>query len=823
MYRHYLLVALQGLKRQPAISSIKIMSLAIGLACSILVIMHVQYIYSFDKHFPGWQHTYRLVSSFGIDQRIDTSLSSNAIAPQLLLDYPQIQHIAKTQQGSAIFSRGDSYIVSDFTWVDPAIVQIFGFEFINGDAETSLDQPNSIVLSESASRKYFQNENPIGQTLTMDNKLELKVTGVIRDLPENSSTKVEMLIPAAAGRQLHGQDFMADNFWMAFSSITYLSIPDSDDAAYISADLPGFVQRNLPEDQKAFANRSELALYLEPLSDVYLSPRLPDLTEADNSKVLMLAGLSIFAVLILMTSCINFANLSLTQTQQRGKEVGIRMSIGAKHGQVIWQFLFEALVLTLIAFLIALFLIWLAIPVYTTFTGTNFTAASVLRTDSVAVLLAFVIVMGILSGIVPAFALSRFKPASIIRGTVGNNGGLSRMLRPLVTVVQFSFASALIMLALAIMQQISYLNSMDLGFDKSNLVIVDNGLDGTVPDGFDYEPLINDLRREPGILFVGKSLTAPPITGNFNPWRRPNFPPNESRPATWTVVDADFVDTLQLKLLAGRSFQKEFATDFSPFPLGASSPPQNENEFPSLVITRSAVRYFDFESAEDALNQALMVGPFTFKIIGVIEDYKLGGDLEDPLKENSILRATRDPLGVLWIRIDNAAQIDKVLTRIDAIWARHRPDVPISRTLFDQKFNSLVLTRTKGISTAAIFASIITILIAASGLYALAHYSTTRRTKEVGIRKVLGATSKSVIGLLTWDFLKPVIVACIGGALMGYFAIHHFIQQYTARTEISSLLYLLVAAGAVSIATLTVSLHCYNVASMKPVQSLRVE
>ena len=195
----------------------------------------------------------------------------------------------------------------------------------------------------------------------------------------------------------------------------------------------------------------------------------------------------------------------------------------------------------------------------------------------------------------------------------------------------------------------------------------------------------------------------------------------------------------------------------------------------------------------------------------------------DPLKENSILNATRGPLGVLWIRIDNAAQIDEVLTRIDAIWARHRPGVPINRTLFDQKFNSLVLTQTKGISTAAIFASIITILIAASGLYALAHYSTTRRTKEVGIRKVLGATSKSVIGLLTWDFLKPVVVACICGALMGYFAIHYFIQQYTARTEISSLLYLLVAAGAVSIATLTVSLHCYKVASMKPVQSLRVD
>jgi putative ABC transport system permease protein len=826
MFANYFLIALQGLRKQPVFSVIKILSLAIGLGCSILVIMHVQYTYSFDKHIDNWQNSYRLVTSITTDQRMDLGISSDAYAPQLELDYVDaIAQIARIRQGNAFFSRGDDSSANPLIWAEPDIIDIFDLEFTSGDPAAALGEPNVVALSESVAEKYFPGEDPLGQTLTMDDQVDLRVTGVYRDVPENTHIEFPMLVSAETGRQRFGEFFMGGNAWVGFGgTLTYLTIPEPVDAQRIQNDMAAFVERNLPDQQRQFAGQAELTLALEPLADVYLSPRI-GFGGGENTRTQVLAGLSIFAVLILLTSCINFANLSLSQVQQRAREIGVRKTLGAKRGQIVWQFLAESLLLTLIALLIALPAIYFAIPAYTTLTDTGFTLATAMQNNSVLLLVAFVLATGILSGILPAFALSRFEPASIIHG-ITLRGRISQWARSGVTVIQFGFSTALIIFAVAITLQINFLNTMAIGFNKDNLVVLDSTYSALDPEAFDYDALVNELRQHPGILAIGKSNAPPPNTGGYNPWRIPSFAPNEFRPVSHYVVDAGYADAMQFEVLAGRTFSAEYATDFQPQQVPGQQLTPEDAGVSGIVITRYAVSNFGFDSPEAALDEIFLFGnpenPFQYRVIGVIEDFRLSGGLEDTLRSTSILRATEGPLRVLLIRIE-PNQLASALDHIDTVWSRHRPDVAVNRTFYDQTFGDIIYNQTNGISKASLFASVITIIISAFGLYALAFYSSQRRTKEVGIRKVLGATSKTIVRLLTWDFVKPVLVACVLACGAGYFAIGVYFEQFSSQVSVSPVVYLGVTLGTIVLAILTVAIQCYRAANADPVESLRYE
>lgn len=832
MFSNYLLIAWFNLKRQPGFSAIKVLSLAIGLACSILVIMHVQYSYSFDRHFPNNENIYRLVTGLTTDQRIEFDGSSDANAPQMRIDYAEeMPYIAKIRPSRGFFGRGDDSAANEYHWAEPDLIDIFSLQFISGDRATALDEPNSVVLNETAAAKYFPDEDPLGQTLTLDDQIPLRVTGVMRDLPPNTHMKLEILVSVATGRQLFGENFMGGTAWVGFGGTqTYLTIPSLADAERINADMPKFIERNVPEQQRSFAASNELTLSLQPLLNIYLDARAGFGATSNRPKVLL--GLAIFAVLILLTSCINFANLSLAQVQQRHKEIGVRKTLGAKRHQIVIQFLFESMLLTAVALVLVLPTVYFVLPAYTNLTSTDFTVASALQAGGIWLLPLFVVAVGALSGLLPALALSRFEPVSIIKG-LAVRGRMSTYLRSTVTVVQFGFSTALILLAVAINLQIKHLNTMDLGFNKNNLIVMDSTYNPRDPENFDYTAMINELREHPGILAIGRSGAMPPATGPYNPWRLPSFAPEEFRPVSHNVVDVGYFDAMQFKLLAGRWFSEDYTTDFiktAPPPPGAPPPtPPAEPPVASVVITRYAVSNFGYASPEEALDQIFMIGAGgpgapapTFRVIGVIEDFRQSGGLEDVLRSTSILRATLDPMRVLLVRVA-PDQMDSALAHIDEVWKRHRPDVPSTRTFFDQTFNDLVVEQTNGISTAANFASVITVIISAMGLYALAFYSTARRTKEVGIRKVMGATSKKIVGLLTWDFLKPVLVACVLAGIAGYYVIGRYFGQFSSRADVPFWVYLAVALGTALVAVLTVAFQCYRAANSDPVKSLRYE
>ncbi|MDP2284508.1 MAG: ABC transporter permease, partial [Pseudohongiella sp.] len=611
MFYNYLLVALRNLKKQPGFAAIKVLSLSLGLVCSLLVLMHVQYTSSYDKHFENWQNIYRVVTSLTTDQRIESSWIAEGIYNPLVQDYGQIEQSAKINNTpSGLFAHGDISAPNVYTWVDPEFLQIFSFDFIQGDVTTALTDPNTVVLTERAATKYFGPEDPLGKILTFDNQADLRVTGVIRDLPSNTHFAIEIMIGSPTGRQIFGETFMNSPAWAGFGgTMAYVVISDPASVEAIRADCPAFIERNVPDAQRDFLMGMEPVLDLEPLASIHLSPR-QGFSTPDNSRSLVLAALVTFASLILLSSCINFSNLSLSQMQQRGKETGVRKTLGATRADLLTQFLVESMLLTLIALLVALPVVYFSIGPYTALTGTGFTFGSMFGSSQVVIIVFFVLLTGILSGLIPALRMSKFAPTAAISGK-RDGGKTSRLIRAGLTVVQFTFAVVLVILAIGITLQVRYLNEIDIGFNRSNLVVLDTMYNPRNPEQFNYDAMVNDLRQHPGVLVVGKLQQAPPSNGGYNPWRHESWPAEEYRATSHLVVDEHYVDVMQLQLLAGRNFSPEFPADFMP-----NGQLDMEQTYGAL-ITSAAVRRFGMGSNEEAIGQILIVGTtLKYSIVG---------------------------------------------------------------------------------------------------------------------------------------------------------------------------------------------------------------
>ncbi|MEX0741067.1 MAG: FtsX-like permease family protein [Pseudohongiella sp.] len=817
MFYNYLIVTLRNLRNNPGFTSIKVLSLSLGLICSILVLMHVQYTSSYDKHFDNYQNIYRVVTSLTSTsgQRIDASLIAEGIFNPLLQDYGQIQQAAKISDANGLFVYEDVSATNDYWWVDPEFLNIFSFVFVQGNPETALSEPNTIVLTETTARKYFGQGDPMGKVLRFDHLADLRVTAIIRDLPPNTHLDIEAMIGSSTGRQIISENFMNRTAWAGFGgTMLYVVIDDPASVAAMRADLANFINNNVPDTQRDFVQRMDMSLDLEPLADLHLSPR-QGFAAADYSRTLVLGGLIAFAVLILLSSCINFANLSLAQMQQRGKETGVRKTLGATRTDLLTQFLVESMLLTLLALLLALPVIYLAIGPYTALTGTAFSFGSMFGSSQVLIIVAFVLLTGFLSGLVPALRMSRFAPTAAISGK-RDGGRSSRLVRAGLTVIQFTFAVVLIILAIGIGLQVRYLNEIDTGFNRNNLVVLNTRYNPLNPDQFNYDALVDELRQHPGIVTIGKSENAPPYNGGFNPWRHSSQPVEEAQAVSHLGVDEYYVDAMQLELLAGRNFSQDFQADYLP-----DGQPEATQTY-GILVTPAAVAKFGLGSVDEAVDEVLMIGTLNFQVVGVVNDFRLSGGMEDTMRSTAILRATRQPMRTLLIRID-PLQRANALNHIDAVWARHRPDAPIDREFYEQTFSQQIYEQTNGINRAAQFAALITIVIAALGLYALAYYSTERRTKEIGIRKVLGATARSIVELLSLDFIKPVLVACVLASGLAYLATSYYFDQFSAQASLSPLIFVLVIAGTIALSLLTVAAQCIKTARSDPVASLRSE
>ncbi|MEX0617626.1 MAG: FtsX-like permease family protein, partial [Pseudohongiellaceae bacterium] len=559
---------------------------------------------------------------------------------------------------------------------------------------------------------------------------------------------------------------------------------------------------------------------LQRLDDIYLNPLNNFGTVETSTSKTVLLGLVVFSILILATSCINYMNLSLAQLSQRNREIGVRKTLGASRRQIIAQFLVESLLLTVIALFIAIPLVAIALPTYTNLTETGFSFLDLFRTGFIAALVALVVVTGVVAGFIPAVSVSHLQPASIVKNanTTTRRGRLSKAA---VTTAQFALSTALMLLAIAIYVQTNHLRELDVGYNRDNLVILDSRYSTINPEVFNYTALVNELEQHPGVLSVATSDFRPPGTGPINPWRIPRFAPDETITVAHTGVSPGFIETYEMELLAGRSFSEDFVSDFIP-PQGIGGAEDSEGQVYGIVITDLLARRFGFDSPDAAIGQSFDLFDTNFRVIGVVKRFQFSSGMEAAERSIGILRSTVSPMRYLHLRLD-PMQTEAALNHIDTVWERHQPSVPIERTFFAQTFDDIIADRTDGLSMAALMASVVTVLIAGFGLYALASYSSLRRTKEVGIRKALGATADSIVMLLAWDFIKPVLVACVIAWPIAWFAIEAFYAGFTSRAGFSVLIYGVVTGGVLAVALLTVAIQCFRTANSDPVKSLRYE
>jgi putative ABC transport system permease protein len=817
MFGHYLYSAFVNIKKSAFLSFIKIISLAVGLLCSILVLMHVHFVNSYDKHFSNWQNTYRVVTSYTTDHRINSARTAELVGPQMALDYPQIKHIARMTGGFGELALDRKSIEHNYYWAESDILQIFDLEFISGNSANALDAPNSVIINESVAKQYFDDKPAIGQTLLLDDKVSLKVAGVFKDLPKNTHIDLTIVVSALTGMQRYGKDFMSNPSWFHFDrTVTYLTVENDAAAEEINQDLQSFVARNIPEQQQVRAKKMDLTLMLEPLADIYLSERQVNNEVRNSNRKVVIWGLSLFAMLILVSAAINFINLSISQLPTRMKEIGVRKSLGAKVGQLYVQFLLESYVLTLIALIISIPVIYLVLPAYSNLTNTTLTVENLFQADFVVISALFVVLIGFVSGSIPAAFLSRAETTKVLSGNLLHNGKGHG--RTVVTIIQFTFSGTLILLALAIYLQISHLKTMDIGFNRYNLVTLDSKFNRFDPAQFNYQAMVNDFLSDPSVLYVAKSAASPLMTGVYGSWKVEGKGQDDLIQASTIFVDDKYIEAFELKLLAGRGFSQDYPADFIPFMEGEV----DKSHIYSVIITKSTVDRFGLSSPEQAIDEIIDQDGYKYRIIGVIDDFRMSGGVENASLSTSILKASNSNLRGLIIRID-ANKVALALDHIDAVWAKHRPGVPVDRVFYEQLFNDVINSKTAGISKAAFFAGIITIGMAVLGLYALAFYVTQRRTKEIGVRKVLGATSSSIVALLAWDFIKPIIIACLASCLLGYLAINAFMATFSSRVNFSLLMYASVSISIVIVAFITVALQCYKAANSEPVKSLKYE
>ncbi|OGT70308.1 MAG: hypothetical protein A3H44_01350 [Gammaproteobacteria bacterium RIFCSPLOWO2_02_FULL_57_10] len=821
MFFSYLATALHAMRKQPIFSAIKILSLALGLAASILVVMHVQFAETSNSHIENRANTYRMLTHMKIRELnvpYRTASSSDAQATHLRADFAeQIPYIARVRPTRAVFSRNNEASENSMFWAEPDAVHIFDLRFIEGEIDGALVAPNTVLLSETAVTKYFGDESALGQTLTFGESTDLQVTGVFEDQPINATHRMEVVVSHATGVQLNGENFMGGNNWLTFGGTqTFMTLPEGTGPEWFSANMPAFLERHIPDDFLALSEALGFNLSLQPVTDIFLNP-FDNFASPENTRVrTVLYGLMMFATLILVTSCINYVNLSLSQISQRSKEIGVRKALGATRTDIIWQFLLESMLLTVIALLIALPIVAIAIPVYTNLTATDFVFSDLFTSSLALLLLALVLVTGAVAGIVPALSISKVEAVRAMKGGVSRDR-MGRLIRAGVTASQFTISSALILLAIATYVQIAYLQEMDVGFDKEGLVILDTRYNNQEADAFNYDALRNDLVQHPAVRSVAMANFLAPNPPPLFQWRLRRSAPNDTVSIVYGVVGTGFVETWGLELLAGRTFSEQFPADY--YPPGSE---RDTADTYGAVITDATARRFGIESPEAALGEIIMIGDMSFRVIGVVKRFQLASGMESDQRSIGILMGVRMPQRALHIRID-PLQTDAALAHIDATWAVHRGNSPINRYFFSQSLNDIIVERNTGLSIASLAAAAITIMIAAFGLYALASYATARRTKEVGVRKVLGASSGVIVRLLAWDFVKPVLLACLVAWPLAWYGIDLLYSSFASRAPFSFTWYLLVTGGIVVLAFATVAIQCYRTASADPVRSLRYE
>jgi putative ABC transport system permease protein len=800
MFKNYMKIALRSLKKYKGYSFINISGLAIGMAVCMLIFLWVLNELSYDKFHEKADRIFRLTMDIEVGSMLHTPVSLTAAGPALVEDFAEVITTARVDRPNRVVVEYEDKIFQEagIAYAENTIFDIFTFPFVSGDSKRALEAPFSVVITESMAKKYFGDDDPLGKILRFNNEADFNVTGVVKDIPQNSHFRFNML---RSFQTLMAVGNVRDDMWFDLRFFTYLLLDEFADPEQLEGKLPGFIDRHIGEGLKAAGGSA--TLFLQPLKKIHLYSDFERDISANNdiAYVYLFSGIALFVLLI---ASINFINLSTARSATRAQEVGMRKTLGALRSRLIGQFLGESMIHSILAMAMAIVLIKLSLSFFNSVIGTELILDFFQTPWLLAAFLGMAVIVGVFAGSYPAFILSSFLPVHVLKGLLKAGGTHSRF-RKILVVVQFSISIALIAATIIVYQQIIYMKNKQLGFNKDHVVIIPQMSENHRKS---FRSIRSELLNLSGVIDVGASDLVPSrghLIGTFLP---EGFADDQVMTMDYMNVDAHYIPTMGMEIIAGRNFSEDFATD------PEESVLINETAAQKIGWENPLGKRFVFRPPPNSEGEVVYMS-----VIGVMKDFHLQSLREriEPL----IIFNDIDSIIRFSVRIapDN---IPHTMGLLEKKWRELDPNKPFQFLFLDDSFDSLYRQEDR-LKKITFYFSFLAVLIGCLGLFGMASFMAEQRTKEIGIRKVLGATITGIVRLIAKEFVQLVILANLLAIPTAYFAMNRWLQGFAYRMDIHPLIFVLTALISLSIALITVSYQAIRAALANPVDSLRYE
>ncbi len=802
MFQNYLKTTLRNLRKHKGYSFLNLAGLSVGMACFILILLFVQYEFRYEDHHVNSERIYRILVEQNLGDRVFLANSSPVpLSEALAQELPEVVDFARLYSpGRFLVSRGEhTFYEEDVVFTDPGVLRMFSFPLVSGDPDRALADALSAVVTEEIAEKYFGREDPLGRTLAMDfgGPIDVTVTGVIRDHPPTTNIAPDILVSFRTINEVmpNANSFLQN--WISQQITSYIMFPESHSVTEMEQKIMGVFSRHISEEDKR-------VLRLEQLARSHLYSAANDTGDIRTLYIFLASG-----ILVLLTACINFMNLSTARSAKRAKEVGLRKVVGAARKQLIRQFIGESMIYSGVSMLLAVLLVLPCIPLLNRLTGQFVSIADLGRSSVILILLAIAVLTGIVSGSYPSLFLSGMQPVQVLKGSPAS-GARGALFRKILVVAQFSISIILIISTLIFGRQLRYIHSKDLGFEKDQIVVIRSQTGETAQN---LEPLRAELLQNPHIGGVCGSLQLPSSIGMYNnvTWEGAN--PDEMTEIMHNRVDYDFLNTYEIELVAGRNFSPKFPTDARG---GSEGAPR------SLLINEEAVRRFGWsDPVGKKVIQVYGDRKIYNTVIGVIKDFHFTS-LRNSIRPMKLYLSTRNNRYVS-VKLQTE-DIPGTLSFIESAWKRLYPQLPFEHffldTIFERRYRSEERQR-----QLFGYLSGLAVFIACLGLFGLAAFAAEQRTKEIGIRKVMGASSSGIVLLLSKEFTLWVLAANLLAWPAAYWAMSSWLQGFAYRIPLLPQLiwFLLAAVLSLLIAWLTVGFQAIKAAMANPIKSLRYE
>jgi len=817
-------IAWRNLSRNKTTSFINIAGLATGMACVLLILFYVRDETSYDRNFQDADHIFQ-VNLFGNLDGTDfkTGNTPPTVGPALQNSFPEIESYVRIHKPGELVIRteDESHAVKYFSeknilGVDSNFLEVFKYKMTDGNPETCLDKPNTVVITENTARKYFGDHDPVGKVLLFDSdRKPFTVTGVVENPPDQVTWNFDMLASISSFQAV--KQFSWSWVWLQVN--TYVKLKDNfncskENISSLETKFPAMVKAQAatafrrigqPLDE-LYKKGGRWDFHLQPLTDVHLHSADIGSRITTLSDIKYVYIFSFIAIIIMILACVNFMNLSTAQSAMRAKEVGIKKLLGSGKRELVKQFLSESLLFSFISLFLAFILIAIFLQTFNSISGKNLGYTLLFSNGNWAIAVALAITTGLLAGIYPAFYLTSFKPAAVLKGKTIQGRYGSAFIRNALVVFQFAVSTALIFCTVVVYYQLYYMRSQDIGLKKENVLVIGNAQ----RLGNFEEPFRNEIKNIPGIISVSKTSASPtqinfadlyePVAGKDNETVAKDI----SLPSF--VVDEDFVPALGIKIISGRNFSKDF------------------NDSTSVIVNESAVQQIGWKNP---IGQTLIYpgnGQQQFTVIGVAKDFNLQS-LRNVMGPFALFHASSKTydLGISYLlaRMEPGNMQDKI-SKIESKWKAAAPDAPLDYSFLDEDFDTLYRSDVRMSAVFSIF-TVLSIFVGCLGLFGLSAFTAERRTKEIGIRKVLGASASNLLAMLSKDFIKRILLSCLIGFPIAWWSMNQWLQDFAFRIHIQWWMFLFTSVAALVITVITISIHTIKASTANPINALRTE